>query len=160
MTRETPPSPLAGEGRLERSDSRVRGRAKLLLTRAKSMRHDPTPAEKALWLILRDRRLERHKFRRQFRIDPYIVDFVCLETRLVIEVDGSQHAESQYDLRRDDFLARQGFSVLRFWNNDVLENPAGVFDAIHAALAAPHPSAASRLPPSPARGEGIGERHA
>ena len=158
MTRELPPSPLAGEGQPTRSDGRVRGRRELLLKRAKAMRHEPTPAEKALWHLLRDRRLEQHKFRRQVRIDPYIADFVCLERRLVIEVDGSQHAESDRDARRDAFLTRQGFSVLRFWNNDVLNNPAGVFDAIFAALTTPHPPTASpRAPPSPARGEGLGD---
>ncbi len=159
MTREPPPSPHAGEGQPARSDGRVRGRRNLLLKRAKAMRHEPTPAEKSLWCLLRDRRLERYKFRRQMRVDPYIVDFVCLERRLIIEADGAQHAESEHDIRRDAFLAREGFSVLRFWNNDILTNPAGVFDAIYAALVTPHPSAASRLPPSPARGEGFGENH-
>jgi len=160
VTHENPPSPLAGEGPLERSDSRVRGRRELLLKRAKAMRHEPTPAEIAVWRLLRDRRLERYKFRRQARIDPYIVDFVCLERRLIVEADGSQHAESDYDARRDAFLSNEGFSVLRFWNNDVLTNPAGVFDAILAALTTPHPpTAARRVPPSPARGEGLGVDH-
>ena len=160
MTRGIPPSPLAGEGQLSRSDSRVRGRRELLLKRAKIMRHEPTPPEEALWRMLRDRRLEQHKFRRQVRIDPYIVDFVCLERRLIIEADGGQHADSEYDAHRDVFLAREGFSVLRFWNNDVLKNPVEVFDAIYAALATPHPpTAARRVPPSPARGEGLGDNH-
>ena len=94
------------------------------------------------------------------RFDPYIVDFICLERRLIIEVDGSQHAESGSDLRRSAFLTREGFSVLRFWNNDVLDNPESVFEAICAALATPHPPTASpRVPPSPARGEGLGVDH-
>ena len=122
------------------------------------MRANPTDAESRFWSMLRDSRMPVFKFRRQLVIDPYIIDFVCLERRLVIEVDGSQHAESDYDARRDAFLAREGFSVLRFWNNDVLTNPVGVFDAIHAALASPHPPTASpRVPPSPARGEGLGD---
>ena len=100
------------------------------------------------------------KFRRQQVIDPYIADFVCLERRLIIEADGSQHAESEYDVRRDAFLARQGFSLLRFWNNDVLNNPAGVVDAIFAALTTPHPPKPEAwAPPSPARGEGLGVEH-
>jgi very-short-patch-repair endonuclease len=93
-------------------------------------------------------------------IPPYIVDFVCLERRLIIEADGSQHAESDDDARRDAFLRAQKFAVLRFWNKDILGNASGVFDAIHATLCPPHPSAASRLPPSPARGEGLdGDTH-
>lgn len=181
MTRKPPPSPLAGEGQPTRSDGRVRGRRALLLKRAKAMRHEPTPAEKALWRLLRDRRLEHYIFRRQVRIDPYIVDFACLERRLIIEADGGQHAESDHDARRDAFLTREGFSVLRFWNNDVLNNPVGVFDAFYAALATPHPPTASQrvqhkvksaphfsvhaggmndLMLSPARGEGLGDRNA
>ncbi len=121
------------------------------------MRANPTDAERRLWSMLRDSRMPVFKFRRQLVIDPYIVDFACLERRLIIEADGGQHADSDYDSRRDAFLAREGFSVLRFWNNDVLTNPAGVFDAVFAALATPHPPTASRrVPPSPARGEGLG----
>jgi len=101
------------------------------------------------------------KFKRQFVIDPYIVDFVCFERRLIVEADGSQHAESQYDRRRDRFLRSEGFSILRFWNNDVLQNPAGVFEAICVSLTAPHPPKPSAwAPPSPARGEGPGVANA
>ena len=154
-----PPSPLAGEGQLARSDSRVRGRRELLLDRAKEMRREATPAERALWRMLRDRRLELYKFRRQVRIEHFIVDFVCLEKRLIIEADGGQHSENEYDERRDAFLERQEFRIFRFWNHDILKNADGVFDTILAALAAPHPSGALRLPPSPARGEGLGVSH-
>ena len=159
MTRAFLPSPSGGEGQLTRSDSRVRGRRDLLQSRARTMRHQPTPEERALWALLRDRRLEGYKFRRQRSIAPYIVDFVCLDRGLIIEVDGSQHSETGYDQRRDDFLRAQGFRVLRVWNDDVLNNLAGVFDLVYAALTAPHPSAASRLPPSPDPGEGIGEQN-
>ena len=140
---------------------RVRGGRELLQARARQMRFNPTDAERRLWSMLRDSRLPIFKLRRQQVIDPYIVDFVCLDRRLIIEADGSQHAESDADARRDAFLRREGFSVLRFWNNDVLKNPAGVFDAIHAALATPHPpKPAAWAPPSPARGEGLGVKDA
>ena len=152
------PSPISGEGgaRRTKSGGRVRGRRELLLERAREMRSNPTPAEKRLWSMLRDRRLPSYKFKRQVIIEPYIVDFVCFELRLVVEADGSQHAESESDLRRDAFLKSQGFSVLRFWNNDVLENPVGVFDSIYSVLTTPHPPTALQwAPPSPARGEGL-----
>jgi len=111
--------------------------------------------------MLRDRRMPSFKFKRQFVIDPYIVDFVCFERRVIVEADGSQHADSDYDIRRDAFLRSQGFSVLRFWNNDVIENTGGVFDAIYAKLISPHPPKLSAwAPPSPARGEGLGESNA
>jgi very-short-patch-repair endonuclease len=120
------------------------------------MRLNSTPAERRLWLMLRDRRMPGFKFRRQFVIDPYIVDFVCFERRLIIEADGSQHAESEYDLRRDSFLRSEGFAVLRFWNNDVIENAGGVFEMIYSALTSPHPPKPSAwAPPSPAKGEGL-----
>ncbi len=152
------PSPISGEGgtRSAKPSGRVREQHKLLQERARFMRKNPTDAERRLWAMLRDRRMPAFKFKRQFVIDPYIVDFVCLECRLIIEADGSQHAESVHDQRRDGFLAREGFSVLRFWNNDVTQNPAGVLDAIYVALATPHPPIASQwVPPSPARGEGL-----
>ena len=155
----TSPSPLAGEGGARREAVGGRGDAELLvelLRRAKWMRANPTEAKKRLWSMLRDKRLEGHKFKRQQILFPYIVDFVCLARRLIIEADGSQHADNKYDERRDAFLHAEGFSVLRFWNNDVLGNAAGVFDAIHAALVTPLPPTASRrAPPSPARGEGL-----
>jgi very-short-patch-repair endonuclease len=120
------------------------------------MRANPTPAERRLWTMLRNRRIPAAKFRRQHVVDPHIVDFACLERSLIIEADGSQHAESMYDRRRDAFLRDRGFRVLRFWNNDVLENPGGVFEMILAALHTPHPpTAAQWVPPSPLRGEGL-----
>ena len=156
------PSPLAGEGgaRSVPPSGRVREDHKLLQNRARHMRVNPTDAERRLWSMLRDRRMPLFKFRRQLVIDPYIVDFACLERRFIIEVDGGQHAESEYDACRDQFLTREGFSVLRFWNNDVLTNPAGVFDAIRTALTTPHPpKPVAWAPPSPARGEGQGASH-
>jgi len=98
------------------------------------------------------------KFRRQHVIAPYIVDFVSIERRLIVEADGSQHADNISDRRRDAYLKQLGFRVLRFWNNEVLENPSGVFDMIHAELHTPHPPTAPQwAPPSPRRGEGLGD---
>jgi very-short-patch-repair endonuclease len=124
------------------------------------MRANPTPAEERLWTMLRDRRLAAFKFRRQMVIAPYIADFVCLERRLIIEADGSQHADSDHDMRRDAFLCGQQFAVLRFWNKDVLENGQGVFEAILAALSTPHPARLTASRPSPAGGEGFGDANA
>lgn len=138
-----------------------RERLRVLRERARQMRANPTDAERRLWSMLRDRRLPDLKFRRQHVIEPYIVDFACLERGLIIEADGGQHADNRSDTRRDHFLGRSGYRVLRFWNNDFLTNPSGVFDAIHAALHTPHPPTAARwAPPSPSRGEGIGETNA
>nr|WP_287407226.1 endonuclease domain-containing protein [Sphingopyxis sp.] len=98
------------------------------------MRSEPTDAERALWHLLRAKRFVGYKFKRQVPIDRYIVDFVCFADRLIIEADGSQHAESNYDAERDAYLAEQGFRVLRFWNNDILANTEGVSEVIWAAL--------------------------
>lgn len=137
------------------ADNDQRLRARELRDRARAMRAKPTEAEQRLWSMLRDRRMPAYKFRRQHVIDPFIVDFVCLDRWLIIEADGSQHAENDSDRRRDFYLRQLGFQVLRFWNNDVLSYPVGVFDAICAALHAPHPpTAARRVPPSPMLGEG------
>jgi very-short-patch-repair endonuclease len=99
------------------------------------MRHEPTEAEHKLWLLLHDRRFVNFKFRRQVPIGPYIVDFVCYSARLIIEADGSQHAENQRDMIRDAELIRRGFRLLRLWNNDILARPVSVSDGIWAALA-------------------------
>jgi len=93
-----------------------------------------TDAERALWWLLREKQVDGHRFRRQVPIDHHIVDFACLEARLVIEVDGGQHAESKADSERDAYLRSQGFRVLRFWNNDVLSNRSGVLVTIAEAL--------------------------
>jgi len=93
-----------------------------------------TDAERALWRSLRQRQADGHRFRRQVPIDRYIVDFACLEARLIIEVDGGQHSGSTTDTTRDAYLRAQGFQGLRFWNNDVLANREGVFRTITEAL--------------------------
>ncbi|HEX2812879.1 MAG TPA: endonuclease domain-containing protein [Sphingopyxis sp.] len=98
------------------------------------MRSEPTDAERALWHLLRAKRFSGYKFKRQVPIDRYIADFVCFAHRLIIEADGSQHAESDYDAERDAYLAGQGFRVIRFWNNDILTNIEGVSAAVWTAL--------------------------
>lgn len=102
-----------------------------LRARARELRKDPTDAERLLWRRLRYWQLDGCKFRRQQPLGPYIVDFVCLQRRLVIELDGGQHAEeSDHDTLRDDWLRSQSFTVLRFWNNDVIQNTDAVVEKI------------------------------
>jgi very-short-patch-repair endonuclease len=100
----------------------------------RKLRGSQTDAERKLWFALRDRRLSGFKFVRQEAIGPFIVDFVCRDRSLVIEVDGGQHSESQPDVRRDAYLKGEGYRVLRFWNNDVLTNRDGVLLTILDAL--------------------------
>src|SRR3954463_9153944 len=116
---------------------------------ARRLRRDSTDAERRLWYRLRSRQIDGAKFVRQEPIGPYVVDFVCRELRLIIEVDGGQHATDLRDAVRDRWLSEQGYRILRFWNNDVLTNTQGVLEAIAAALseatavwtrgATPHP---------------------
>ena len=99
---------------------------------ARAMRRQPTEAEDRLWHELRGRRLDRLKFRRQVPIGPYVVDFLCTEARLAIEVDGSQHADSEHDKKRRGELERRGIRVLRFWNDEVLREMDSVCATIIA----------------------------
>ncbi|WP_217578349.1 endonuclease domain-containing protein [Mesorhizobium sp. GbtcB19] len=99
---------------------------------ARSMRREPTEAEDRLWQELRGRRLDNIKFRRQVPMGRYVADFVCAEARLIVEIDGSQHAESRHDQERDAELKARGFRVLRFWNEDVLKELDAVCDTIIA----------------------------
>ena len=92
---------------------------------AKTMRTDATLAENLLWQVLRNRQLEGFKFKRQVPLEGYILDFVCFEARLIVEVDGFQHAESGRDLARDAFFHGQGFRILRFWNEEIVRNLDG-----------------------------------
>jgi very-short-patch-repair endonuclease len=96
----------------------------------KALRKRLTDAELLLWNHLRMKQIEGLKFRRQQPIDYYIVDFVCFENRIIIEIDGGQHAENSKDRERDMYLQRNGFKVLRFWNNEVLQNTNGVLEII------------------------------
>src|ERR1043166_1136415 len=108
--------PLSPKGRgwLGRRPSRERG---MSLTQAKKLRSNMTDAERRLWYRLRAHRFDGHKFKRQIPVGPYVVDFACLGRKVVIEVDGGQHADSRSDIARDTYLRDQGFQVLRFWNN-------------------------------------------
>lgn len=103
-----------------------------LRTRRKELRNNPTPAEKYLWQFLKHKKIGL-KFRRQYSIGSYIVDFVCLDAHIIIEVDGSIHNSpeaQEYDKQRSDFLQECGYSVYRFKNEDVLFNTPAVIDAI------------------------------
>ena len=102
--------------------------------RAQTLRASSTEAEKKLWRRLRDRRLGGTKFVRQASIGPYYADFVCRACKLVVELDGSQHAESAYDDKRDAILIAQSYRVLRFWNADVLGSIEDVCETIVAAV--------------------------
>jgi very-short-patch-repair endonuclease len=114
------------------------------------MRSQQTDAEHRLWQIVRAHRFAGYKFRRQVPLDFYIADFVCFARRLIVEVDGGQHAGSTSDEQRDTYLQKHGFRVLRIWNSDIFENEEGVAELILSALRSPP------LPnPSPARGEGL-----
>jgi very-short-patch-repair endonuclease len=110
---------------------------------AKTLRKNQTEAEKLVWRQLRSKGLSGLKFRRQQPIGDYIVDFVCLEKKLIIEVDGGQHAENENDRKRDAWLQSEGFAVLRFWNNDVLGNLEGVMERIYQSCGSP----SSQAPP-------------
>ena len=121
---------------------------------AKTLRVNATDAEIMLWRLLRSRRLASMKFRRQVPIGPWIVDFASFEQRLIVEADGSQHAECEDDKRRD---YEGGFRVLRFWNNDILLQSQSVLEVIFdSATRPPSPVCAPNgaHPPSPTRGEG------
>ena len=117
---------------------------------ARSLRKNQTDAERKLWRRLRARELCGFKFRRQYPIAPYIVDFICVEKRLIVEIDGGQHATmTEIDNTRTEFLNARGYRVLRFWNNEVLQQLDAVLAKILDSLTHPHPN------PLPQAGEGI-----
>ncbi len=99
---------------------------------AKSLRTNSTDAERKLWSLLRAGQLDGLKFKRQVPLDGYILDFVCFEERLI--VDGGQHAGSAADLLRDEHFRQAGFRTLRIWNNEVLQNPDGIFEKLKIVL--------------------------
>ncbi|HEV8344324.1 MAG TPA: endonuclease domain-containing protein [Candidatus Binatia bacterium] len=120
-----------------------------LRDRARRLRHNQTKAEHRLWTRLRARQLCSAKFRRQHPIGPFIADFCCLESRLVVELDGGQHAvQAEADQRRSALMERRGYRVLRFWDNQVMAEIEAVLEQIAKVLREPSPE------PSPCEGEG------
>ena len=104
---------------------------------ARNLRKNSTLQEKRLWNILKNRQLKNYKFKRQVPVGNYIVDFLCAEKNLVIEIDGGQHNEPdkiKYDNARTEFLNSKGYKVIRFWNNDIYENINGVVSEIEKYL--------------------------
>jgi very-short-patch-repair endonuclease len=107
----------------------------LTMYQAGKLRKEPTPAERKLWAYLRGNKLNGVNFRRQHSFGDYIVDFVSVKKKLVIELDGSQHLEQEeYDVERTKYLELLGYKVIRFWNNDVMNDIEGVVRAIEMAL--------------------------
>jgi very-short-patch-repair endonuclease len=110
-------------------------------TNARSLRKNMTDVERLLWSKLRGSQLQDFKFRRQHPLGHYIVDFVCIELKLVVELDGGQHSDQKdYDERRSQWLGERGFKVVRFWNNDVIENLEGVMERLYSCLPPSQPS--------------------
>jgi very-short-patch-repair endonuclease len=130
-----------------------------LLDNAKTLRRNLTDAEQRLWYHLRAHRFMGRKFKRQKPIGHYVVDFVCLEEKLIIELDGGQHAENhEYDQERDSWLRSQGYTVLRFWNNELMNETESVMERIWLAFSNEVGSSETLSPgPSPTSGRGDGE---
>ena len=104
-------------------------------SKARRLRKESTDAERAMWRLLRNRLFADRKFRRQVPVGPYVVDFVCFEERLIVELDGGHHQRREdYDGERTRWLTSQGFRVIRFWNNQVLNGPVSVQEALLAEL--------------------------
>ena len=102
--------------------------------RARTLRNEPTDCERHLWRFLRLQQLGGFRFRRQVTVGRYIADFGCIEAKLIVELDGGQHQDSDYDVRRDTELEALGFTVLRFWNNQVLQETEAVLEEILRVL--------------------------
>ncbi|MGL6160311.1 endonuclease domain-containing protein [Microbulbifer sp.] len=135
------PSPACGGG--------AGGGGNLQVARARSLRSNATDAEQKLWYHLRAHRFMGLKFKRQKPIGHYIVDFACMNPKLIIKLDGDQHLDQgNYDHRRDSWLRDQGFEVLRFWNNQALSETSAVLEMIRQRVLALSPN------PSPASGKG------
>jgi very-short-patch-repair endonuclease len=128
---------------------------KNIRVKARQLRRDQTDAEQTLWARLRDRQLCGAKFRRQHPVGPFVADFCCPQRKLVVELDGGQHAEEvAADHKRSRFLEEQGYRVLRFWNHDVLQNTEAVLERIAEVLSDPHPCPL----PGRARGKKISDQ--
>jgi len=111
---------------------------------AKRLRTNMTEAEQRLWYRLRAHRFQNLKFKRQAPIGPYVVDFICFDHKLIVEVDGGQHAQNAKDEKRNAWLSREGYRVLRFWNDDILKRTEAVLEEIALAIE-------SAVTPLPAR---------
>ena len=119
----------------------------IIKNNSRNLRKNMTDVERMLWAKIRGRQLQGFRFRRQHPIGSYIIDFICLELKLIIELDGSQHmGQQQYDMKRSQWLQSNGFKIMRFWNSDILDDLDGVMQAICMHLP---PSQ-----PSPLKGEG------
>jgi very-short-patch-repair endonuclease len=151
--RRNQPSPLAGEGAPQ---GRERGLTaeEFAKVKAKSLRRTMTDAETKLWQELRARRFEDFKFRRQMAVGRYIVDFVCLSHRVIVEVDGSQHDASAHDALRDAWLKSEGFTIVRLWNAGVLQDMDGALMTVLDTLRNPAPAAARHPLPQGERAGG------
>jgi very-short-patch-repair endonuclease len=138
-----PPPPAGGGEPAPQAMARGRGTTQ----RSRDLRAASSEAEQKLWRFLRRRYVRGLRFRRPFPLGPYFADFVCLPSRLIVEVDGSQHLEAKqmaHDLRRTKWLEANGFCVLRFWASDVMANIDGVFERIDFFVRSPPPPNASR----------------
>ena len=149
------PSPHGGEGGAKR---RVRAaRPAKAIIRARALRATTTEAERRFWNLVRNRSFEGRKFVRQYPVGPFIADFACRELMLIVEIDGSQHVESIEDQSRTAFLNREGFSVLRFWNTEVLRELQGVHELLRAVVTGHRPSPGWRFSPATLSPAGRGE---
>jgi len=122
---------------------------KISVERARALRRNMTDAERIFWRRVRDCRFRGLKFRRQVPVGSYFADFLCHERKIIIELDGGQHAEqAAYDEKRTRFLRKQGYRVIRFWDNDILKNMDGVLMELEHALGLkdPHPALSHPLP--------------
>ncbi len=140
------PLPRAGEGGARRR-VRALGRKADAAVMARKLRRASTETERLLWAHLRNRHLAGHRFIRQFPIGPYFADFACRERQLVVELDGGQHSGSTRDLMRDQFINEAGYSVLRYWNTDVVNNLSGVLETLLLVLEG-RPSPGLRFAPA------------
>ncbi|MFE0015408.1 endonuclease domain-containing protein [Mesorhizobium sp. NPDC059054] len=127
-------APQSGDGVGEDVHVTRSRRRKGVTDRARSLRQGGNKAEALLWLELKNRKLGGFRFTRQLPISPYFADFACREKWLVVEIDGSQHIDSAHDRKRDEFMRAHGYSILRFWNTDVLKHRTAVCETILAAL--------------------------
>lgn len=126
------------------------------VARARELRRNRTPAEASLWAVLRNRGLDGYKFRQQQRFGPFYCDFICHDRRLVVEIDGDTHfggAAAASDARRDAYIEREGYRVIRFTNDEVMTNLDGVAHAIRFALTLTLPPPAAAGPSLSPNGE-------